>query len=201
MKDKYGYNHPPRAIRDVREHGIPLITYRVEGSDGRKIGAYKFGEYNKQEIQKKAGRTVLSKKLKASLLEKYGAKCFIYNEKLPENELQIDHRVPFEVAGDSDGELNPDDFMLLSPSANREKDWACEHCPNWKNEKDRNVCKKCYWAYPENYSHVATKEIRRIDIEWEENEIPWYDQLVEMAKYVNKDIQEIIKEMIKEYRK
>lgn len=45
------------------------------------------------------------------------------------------------------------------------------------------------------------KEIRRIDIEWEENEIPWYDQLVEMAKYVNKDIQEIIKEMIKEYRK
>lgn len=55
MKDKYGYNHPPRAIRDVREHGIPLITYRVEGSDGRKIGAYKFGEYNKQEIQKKQG--------------------------------------------------------------------------------------------------------------------------------------------------
>lgn len=53
LKDKYGYNHPPRAIRDVREHGIPLITYRVEGSDGRKIGAYKFGEYNKQEIQKK----------------------------------------------------------------------------------------------------------------------------------------------------
>ena len=52
---KYGYNHPPRAIRDVREHGIPLITYRVEGSDGRKIGAYKFGEYNKQEIQKKQG--------------------------------------------------------------------------------------------------------------------------------------------------
>ena len=68
-------------------------------------------------------------------MEKYGAKCFIYNEKLPENELQIDHRVPFEVAGDSDGELNPDDFMLLSPSANREKDWACEHCPNWKIEK------------------------------------------------------------------
>ena len=56
-----------------------------------------------KKFKKKAGRTVLSKKLKASLLEKYGAKCFIYNEKLPENELQIDHRVPFEVAGDSDG--------------------------------------------------------------------------------------------------
>jgi len=25
LKDLYGYNHPPRAVRDVREHGIPLV--------------------------------------------------------------------------------------------------------------------------------------------------------------------------------
>ena len=37
LKDTYGYNHPPRAIRDVREHGIPLVTYRIEGTDGRSI--------------------------------------------------------------------------------------------------------------------------------------------------------------------
>lgn len=43
LKDLYGYNHPPRAIRDVREYGIPLVTYRVTGIDGRKIAAYKFG--------------------------------------------------------------------------------------------------------------------------------------------------------------
>jgi len=24
LKDLYGYNHPPRAVRDVREHGVPL---------------------------------------------------------------------------------------------------------------------------------------------------------------------------------
>ena len=29
LKDIYGYNHPPRAVRDVREYGIPIITYRV----------------------------------------------------------------------------------------------------------------------------------------------------------------------------
>ena len=29
LKDIYGYNHPPRAVRDVREYGIPLITYRI----------------------------------------------------------------------------------------------------------------------------------------------------------------------------
>ena len=44
LKDLYGYNHPPRAVRDVREYGIPLVTYRVMGSDGRKIAAYKFGD-------------------------------------------------------------------------------------------------------------------------------------------------------------
>lgn len=29
LKDIYGYNHPPRAIRDVREQGIPIETYRI----------------------------------------------------------------------------------------------------------------------------------------------------------------------------
>jgi hypothetical protein len=32
LKGTYGYNHPPRAVRDVREHGIPIITYRVAGT-------------------------------------------------------------------------------------------------------------------------------------------------------------------------
>ena len=41
LKEIYGYNHPPRAARDVREHGIPLETFRVVGSDSRKIAAYR----------------------------------------------------------------------------------------------------------------------------------------------------------------
>jgi hypothetical protein len=24
LKNLYGYNHPPRAARDVKEHGIPI---------------------------------------------------------------------------------------------------------------------------------------------------------------------------------
>ena len=35
LKDNYGYNHPPRAVRDVKEHGIPTEMFRVKGSDGR----------------------------------------------------------------------------------------------------------------------------------------------------------------------
>ena len=29
LRDKYGYNHPPRAARDVREQGIPLETFPI----------------------------------------------------------------------------------------------------------------------------------------------------------------------------
>lgn len=57
LKDKYGYNHPPRAVRDVREQGIPIITFRVTGSDGRKIGAYKFGNPADVRSTQLSGRT------------------------------------------------------------------------------------------------------------------------------------------------
>lgn len=144
LKDTYGYNHPPRAVRDVREHGIPIVTFRVTGSDGRKIAAYKFGDLSAQRLTKTSGRTGLSKKLKDALIEKYGCKCFIYLEKINKAELQIDHRVPFEVGDDGETEeLNPDDFMLLSGSANRAKSWSCEHCENWNDIQDRKICLSC----------------------------------------------------------
>ena len=39
LKDDYGYNHPPRAVRDVKEHGIPIEMFRVEGIDVSYLGA------------------------------------------------------------------------------------------------------------------------------------------------------------------
>ncbi len=44
LNNTYGYDHPPRAARDVREQGIPLETFKVTGSHGRTIGAYRFGD-------------------------------------------------------------------------------------------------------------------------------------------------------------
>ncbi|HEX9973148.1 MAG TPA: hypothetical protein VGD14_13840 [bacterium] len=108
LKEKYGYNHPPRAARDVREHAILLETFRVIGSEGRKIAAYRFGDASKKRFKKLSGRTGLSKKIKEFLIEKYGCKCFVYIEAMPERELQIDHRVPYEVGGEREGvEQNP----------------------------------------------------------------------------------------------
>lgn len=91
LKETYGYNHPPRAARDVRELGIPLKTFRVTGSDGRKIAAYKFGDISNVRFSRVSGRTGLSKRIKEELIKKYGCKCFIYLEELDKRELQIDH--------------------------------------------------------------------------------------------------------------
>jgi hypothetical protein len=197
LKEKYGYNHPPRAVRDVREHGIPVETFRVAGTDGRKIAAYRFGEMGVQQFRKSSGRTGLSKKIKDALVNKYGCKCFIYLEEIDENELQIDHRVPYEVGGDGDGvELNPEDFMLLSSSANRAKSWSCENCQNWTNQKDREVCVSCYWAYPENYSHIAMRQIRRIDLIWQGDEVEVYDKLKSQANSMDKEVSLLVKEIL-----
>ena len=178
LKDLYGYNHPPRAIREVREHGIPIVTYRVEGSDGRSIAAYKFGNPSKAKspISKSTGRTALSKALKQALIEKYSPKCFVYAEPLDENILQVDHRVPYEIAGEYD-EQNLNLYMLLSPSANRAKSWTCEHCENWKH-RNAAFCITCFWAHPEKYDHIAGNQRRIISIVFTGDEIEDYNLLM-----------------------
>ncbi len=195
LKNIYGYNHPPRAARDVRECGIPLDTFRVTGSDGRKIGAYRFGDPTKIRVMRMSGRTGLSKQIKDFLIEKYGSKCFIYQEKLDAGELQIDHRVPYEVGGD-DEEINPEDFMLLCGSANRAKSWSCEHCQNWNEIQEKEICLSCYWAFPESYNHVAMREVRRIDLLWQGREIEVYEKLKDQAHCLDKELPEFVKEVL-----
>ncbi|MBR4917589.1 MAG: HNH endonuclease [Bacteroidales bacterium] len=196
LENLYGYKHAPRAARDVREQGIPLETYRVQSSDGKSISAYKFGDLKKigNNVSKEKGRTVLSKTLKSALIEKYGAKCFIYAQPLDERLLQIDHRIPYEIGGEQSN--NIEHYMLLSPSANRAKSWSCEHCPNWEM-KNRDFCVGCFWASPESYTHIAGKEQRQIIITFTGNEIEDYNKLIELVG--NNKAEETIKELIKGY--
>lgn len=199
LENIYGYKHPPRAIRDVRERGINIETYRVKSSDGRSIGAYRFGNpvIAEDKVSKVAGRTVLSQVLKKALIEKYGSVCFVYLQPMEERLLQIDHRIPYEIGGEQ-AEDDIDCYMLLSPSANRAKSWTCEHCPNW-TQKNVSFCLNCFWAYPENYTHIAGKEQRRIIVTFTGNEIEDYNRLIEL---VGADrAEETIKELINKYIK
>lgn len=199
LKDTYGYDHPPRAIRDVREHGVPIQTFRVTSSDGKSIAAYRFGDPSDVRAAQLSGRTAFSSDLKEKLAEKHGAKCNIYLEPFPLRDLQIDHRIPYEIAGDdSEPSNNTDDYMLLCASANRAKSWSCENCANWEI-KDTAVCAQCYWAHPESYKHVAMQDMRRLDILWAGEDVKQYDLLMKEATKAQKKAPEYVKTILQNH--
>ena len=113
-----------------------------------------------------------------------------------ERELQIDHRIPFEIAGEGDLSDDLNDYMLLCPSANRAKSWSCENCENW-SEKDISVCQSCYWAYPENYTHIAMRDIRRLDIIWTGDESREYDRLQDEATKADEEMPGYVKNVLR----
>lgn len=199
LEKKYGYNHPPRAARDVREFGIPLETFRVKHSDGRTIAAYRFGDLTQIQMGRLQGRQTFPKKLKDALYEKQDGQCAICGGGFESRYLQVDHRVPYEVIGDIPGKLNPNDFMLLCGPCNRAKSWSCEHCENWLSTKSPNICLTCYWGNPENYVHIALHEIRRTDIIWENEEVQTYEKLKEQAEQSQSKIPEYVKKVLKKF--
>lgn len=179
----YGYNHPPRAARDVREAGIPLETFFVQAGDGRRIAAYRFGDLSKIRQGKLEGRITLSKNLKRQLFQMQDGRCAICGARFALHELQSDHRIPYLVSG-TEGKLkeNLADYMLLCGVHNRSKSWTWEHRTNGITDKDISVCTTCYWASPENYSHVATRPERRAEITWQGDEVREYEQLKRAAR-------------------
>jgi Helix-turn-helix domain len=196
LKNRYGYSHPPRAARDVKEQGIPIERVSAVGSDGRKIAAYRFADPKTMRVRKSDGRTGLSTQLKDALIARYGCRCFIYLEKMPAADLQIDHRVPYEVGGES-AEMSPDEFMLLCGSANRAKSWSCEHCENWKSLKKRELCLSCYWAFPEKHTHVAMLPVRRVDLVWQGEETAHYDRLKADAGAAGVPVPDFVKSILR----
>jgi len=155
LQRDYGYEHPPRAVRDVREQGILIETFSVESSQGKTIAAYRFGEVGSLRPGKLSGRRALPKALKEALIADSGSRCAICLAEYEPRYLQVDHRVPFEVAGNSRaGQPDPAEFMLLCRSCNRAKSWSCEHCPNSSEERLPEVCRKCYLAEPDSYDRT-----------------------------------------------
>lgn len=197
LEKTYNYKHAPRAARDVREAGIPLVTFNKKSSDGKSIAAYKFGDLTKLQTSRIKGRIVFPKEFKEKLNELNNGRCFVCNGKFEERYLQVDHKVPYEVAGDdSSKERNINELMLLCGSCNRAKSWSCEHCGNWHEDKNLNTCISCYWGNPNDYTHIALKKIRRIDIQWEEKDVEYFDELKKVAKKNKIELPQLIKEIL-----
>lgn len=143
------------------------------------------------------GRRAFPKKFKKALLMRNGEQCAMCSGKFPGRLLQIDHKVPYEVAGDSEDTLNPEEFMLLCNSCNRAKSWTCEHCDNWLNGKSPAICRTCIFGSPDNYEHIAMRQQRRLTLTWEEAEVHYYDWLKEKAAEAGQSMSDYIKNILK----
>lgn len=194
LEKKYGYKHPPRAIRDVKELGVPILKTNTKSSDGKTIAAYQIA--TPEEIVRKGGRLPFPKDFKSLISTR--SQCTICGIVLSDRYMQIDHKVPFHVLGDV-VDREPSNFMLLCGSCNRTKSWSCEHCENW-GKKDAAVCRTCYWGSPGEYTHIATSDLRRVDITWSGDETATYELLLQSAKNKQVDVRDHIKAILKSLR-
>lgn len=196
LRELYGYDHAPRAARDVRECGVRLLTVMIRAEDGRRMATYKIDERTDAEAALTQGRRAFPKALKGTLVARDGEQCALCGGHFPARALQVDHRIPYEVAGDADAP-DPDDFMLVCGSCNRAKSWSCEHCPNWI-AKESDICASCMWASPDAYKHVATEPRRRLDVTWEGDEAGEYDEVAAQAVREGEDVRAVVKRIIRQ---
>ena len=166
--ENYGYKHAPRVIRDLREAGVEILTtperYFDPGNEKPKTRA----RYTIVGVDpNRKSRRPIPKRVSNAV--KSSGRCEACGSSI---NLQVDHRVPFEIGGETIPHV-VDELMPLCGSCNRSKSWTCENCPNWET-KDPNICKSCYWASPDFYDHISTKLEKMIQISIDDPEIIKY---------------------------
>ena len=191
-----GYPEARRAPMDVKDLGIPIINGRVKRGDGRYIASYSFGRAADLIAGRGLGRGAVPKPFRKKLLDYYGSTDCITGAKLDPRVLTVDHRVPYQVGGDKGlAERDASAFMLLDRQSQRLKSWSCEHCPNFLIKRSPEVCLTCFWASPEDYSHIATEDIRRTEVVWQGADVSVHDRLQERAKSEGVTVVELLKRL------
>ena len=189
---KAGYDHPPRAVRDAVELGFAIQRIKAKRADGQAIAAYVLDD--REFDPAKTGRIVLAKKERDAIIDRKGAKCTLCGAK---HNLQLDHRIPYEVAGESQF-FEDDPYQVLCGSCNRKKSWSCEHCDNWKRLHSLDTCRACYWAFPDGYTHVAMQPERRLDLVWIGDEVDAFEHLKRAAARNGNSIVQEIKSIVRQ---
>lgn len=188
-----GYDHPPRAIGDVRDAGIPVVTEKVRTANGKQMARYRLGSAEDIREGRHGGRSVLPKAFKAELVARYGSIDCFTGARLDPRVLQIDHRVPYRVGGDTGlADRDASAYMLLDASSQRSKSWSCEQCDNFRRLRDPAICRTCFWAYPEDYQHVAMQQIRRTDVMWQGDDVSVHDRLKAEADRAKVSMSELL---------
>lgn len=191
---RLGYDHPPRAARDVRELGFALVTTMARNASGKRMAVYILA-HNVEAG--KTGRLQLPKSAREAIIEAAGGKCQLCGAF---HDLQVDRRVPYEVASES-LKRHADTYLVLCGTGNRRKSWTCEHCPNLLKLKQVKTCQSCYWANPDQHLHVTTEQIRRVDMVFGGEDAQKFDKFRQDCKRRGKSVEQGLKELLIDSRK
>ena len=150
------------------------------------------------ELVAAGGRRAFPSKFRADVLAAHESRCNLCNQPYPAKSLQLDHRIPYIVGGES-AELKVADFQLLCGSHQRKKSWECEHCPN-RVAKDPSVCRTCYYAFPDtDTEHVATLPVRYLEVVFTEDEIDFFERIQKASEASGVSTASFVKEAIAEH--
>ncbi len=196
--EKLEYGHPPRVAQDLKDAGI--IIKRIWGQHpetGNRMGIYVLGAEAPITKNTFSGRKALSRNLENQIYEHYGIRCNMDAFEHGKRALQADHRIPYLVGGDPD-RFDVSDWQLLCGSHQQRKKHECENCDNMKI-KEVEICNGCFWAFPENYSHVAMKPLRRIDTSWGQEDMDTFNRLKGFPEEKGIDLTEAIRRIVRKY--
>jgi 5-methylcytosine-specific restriction endonuclease McrA len=197
LTEQYGYNHPPRAKKDAMDIGFPIVSRRVRSKDGtRSISAYSL-DPSATFVDDRTGRRLIPKAFRDELLKIADGRCAVCSGTFPDRALQVDHRIPYQIAGDVN-EPRVVDFQMLCASCNRSKSWTCEReCPNW-TERSAAVCATCIWASPERYEHIATQQRRQVTLTWDGPDVATFDSIQAAVRAKGLDIATYLRRLLNE---
>jgi hypothetical protein len=152
--DMLGAGYDPVAVCDLTSLGVTVSTKMIS-EKGKSSMEYTL---NPQAfIDRAESRMFMTPKERRRFFRSYGCKCLTCSLTLDPRSLQVDHRIPFILVGNSLVKL--EGYSALKPacpSCNSTREDICRECIKKRGTNHEVLeCRTCYWAYPENYTHIA----------------------------------------------
>lgn len=191
----------PRAIRDLKDHGIPVKTLeRVNVPQAKsKVNQYTLGSADDIDASKKYGRLYDPSGMKEKLAKLHGSTCVFCGKHLAPKDRELDHKLPVNIFGDlsSVERLNPNNYQLVCRKCNRLKREAVSHGAFDDRQDGMDVVKHNYWYDPVQYRKNEKDNLfNQSIVVWNSGEdIRTYNQISQYAKYSNKSFPEALKDM------
>ena len=193
----------PRAIRDLKDHGIPIKTLeRVNVPQSKsKVSQYTFGDVADITVANKYGRMYNPTGMKDRLAKLHGNVCVFCGKELSGKDRELDHKLPVNIFGDLSPveRLNPDNYQLVCRKCNRLKREATSHGAFDDRQDGMEVVEHNYWYDPVQYRKNKSDSLfaQSIVIWNTNNDLRLYKEVSQYAKESNKSFQNSLKDIVK----